>query len=497
MIKTNLNWTVKNLKTMHDTKETLSFDHPIQRQSSQWDNKQQSLLIHSMLASFPVPTIYVEKRNMIETDEKGKHTYSYSVLDGKQRMTTTFSFVDGEFALAEDTPDVILDGVSYELSNKFFGELPEDIQQEILRFRFSITCFEDVTNEEIEEIFFRLNNSTPLSKPQKSRPLMGVSNSLFVNEILGSRFFKEKCSFSAKQLKNSDDMCTLLQSMMLLDVKYRGYEYVNISADSVMEYSRYIKNNYPEECKEKLKRIIGFLDNAFYMREKNLKKINIPMIVLMADTALERGIINSRFRSWFHDFFTYYKEEYGQYCSSGSIKKEKTEGRIRVMSESFSKFFEEKPVEETVSNAISTKVSIDETENETNDTLEESLLDSNKNETSLEENETATNEPLESSTDESSLENTKDSPATVEIEDLEESTDTTHSEVLETQTNEEYVNETTDTEISTDSIQSSDNDTEYESENETNDVSKSHNKKSGTKLGDLFDFKAFQTALAN
>lgn len=36
MIKTTLNWTVKNLKHMYDAKETLSFDHPIQRQSAQW-----------------------------------------------------------------------------------------------------------------------------------------------------------------------------------------------------------------------------------------------------------------------------------------------------------------------------------------------------------------------------------------------------------------------------------------------------------------------------
>ena len=44
MIRTTLNWTVKNLKTMCDEKDTLSFNHPIQRQSSQWDNEQQSLL---------------------------------------------------------------------------------------------------------------------------------------------------------------------------------------------------------------------------------------------------------------------------------------------------------------------------------------------------------------------------------------------------------------------------------------------------------------------
>ncbi len=344
MIKTTLNWTVRNLKTMHDSKETLSFNHPIQRQSSQWDCAQQSLLIHSILANFPVPAIYVEKREIVEADEKGKHIYSYSVLDGKQRMTSTFSFINGEYALASDTPAVILDGNIYELADKFFDELPEDVQQEILRFRFTITCFEDVTNEEIEEIFFRLNNSTPLSKPQKSRPLMGVSNSIFVNDILAGRFFREKCNFSQKQLKASDDMCTLLQAMMLLDAKYRGYEYKDISADSVMMYSKHIKNNYPDECKERIMRIIGFLDNCFYMKERTLKKINIPIIFLMADMALERNITNSQFRTWYHCFLQYCKEDYSQYCSSGSIKKEKVLGRISVMGDAFEKYFA--PVED-------------------------------------------------------------------------------------------------------------------------------------------------------
>lgn len=348
MIKTTLNWTVKNLKNMHDAKETLSFNHPIQRQSSQWDNKQQSLLIHSLLANFPVPAIYVEKREMIENNDDGKHAYSYSVLDGKQRMTTVFSFINGEYALSEDTPAVSIEGITYELASCFFDELSEDVQQEILRFRFTITCFEDVTSNEIEEIFFRLNNSTPLSKPQKSRPLMGVDNSIFVNEILAGRFFTEKCCFTLKQRKSSDDMCTLIQGMMLLDEKYRGYEYTSISADSVMEYSKFIKNNYPAECKERLQRIIGFLDNVFYMKDKNLKKINIPMLFLMADEALSRGIINSQFRSWFYAFFQFCKEEYSQFCSSGSIKKEKVIGRIAVMTKDFERYFAPTENEESI-----------------------------------------------------------------------------------------------------------------------------------------------------
>ena len=33
MIRTTLNWTVKNLKSMYDGKHTLQMDHPIQRYS--------------------------------------------------------------------------------------------------------------------------------------------------------------------------------------------------------------------------------------------------------------------------------------------------------------------------------------------------------------------------------------------------------------------------------------------------------------------------------
>lgn len=349
MIRTTLNWTVKNLKAMRDGKETLSFNHPIQRQSAQWTNEQQSLLIHSMLDNFPVPAVYIHKTESVEADAKGRHRYGYSVLDGKQRMTTVFSYIDGEFALADNTPSVTIEDTEYEIAGKYFDDLDEDVQQEILRFKFNIQAFEDVTDDIIEDIFFRLNNFTPLTKPQKAKPLMGVENSIFINEILSNRFFTEKCNFTKAQLKNSDDMCTLVQGMMLLDYKYRGYQFDTISADAVMQYSQYIKGNYPDECRCRLKRIVAFLENLFYIKEKNLRKINIPVLFLMVDKAMEQGISGTNFRRWYYDFFENHKEEYNQYCSSGSIKKEKTLGRIEVMTRCFDDYFrvdEEKSTEQ-------------------------------------------------------------------------------------------------------------------------------------------------------
>lgn len=404
MIKTTLNWTIKNLKAMHDSKETLNFDHPIQRQSAQWTNLQQSLLVHSILANYPVPAVYVEKTDSAETDDKGKAIYKYSVLDGKQRMTTVFSFINGEYALNEETPAAEIEGETYELAGKTFEELDEDVRQELLRFKFSIFAFEDATDDEIEEIFFRLNNSTPLSKPQKARPLMGTENARFINSILTGSFFTEKCNFSKLQLRKSDDMCTLLQSMMLLDHKYGGYEYASISADEVMKYSAAIKGNYSEGQKDLLLEIIDYLDEAFDEKEKLLKKINVPMVVIMADIAIKEELEPDEFHDWFLYFFVSNKE-YSQYCSSGSIKKEKVLGRLTTMEAHFTKHFkldapaeaeedsesdEETPKTDSTdtTNLEESEISTEETaESEDNETSAKETVESEERETSTEENE--------------------------------------------------------------------------------------------------------------
>ena len=420
MIKTTLNWTIKNLKSMHDSKETLNFDHPIQRQSAQWTNLQQSLLVHSILANYPVPAVYVEKTDSAETDDKGKAIYKYSVLDGKQRMTTVFSFINSEYALNEETPVAKIEGETYELAGKTFEELDEDVRQELLRFKFSIFAFEDATDDEIEEIFFRLNNSTPLSKPQKARPLMGTENARFINSILTGNFFTEKCNFSKLQLRKSDDMCTLLQSMMLLDHKYNNYEYASISADEVMKYSAAIKGNYSEEQKDLLLEIIDYLDEAFDEKEKMLKKINIPMVVLMADVAIKEEIEPNEFHDWFLYFFVSCKD-YSQYCSSGSIKKEKVLGRLTTMEAHFTKHFKlDAPAE-----AEESSENDEETpETDSDDTAEQEEIDTTSSteitdtdSSELAESDIPTEETSESKEAETSAEEIESEEATQEEND--------------------------------------------------------------------------------
>ena len=343
MNKTKLSWTMANIEKMYDEKKVLSFSHPIQRKSEQWDNQQKSLLIHSMLANFPVPNIYVLREDSQEVDAKNKPIYNYFVMDGKQRLTSVLSFMWGEFSLEDNIPNIFVEDEDYEIAGKYYCDLDEPVRYEIARYKFEIIAFEDCTDKEIEEIFYRLNNSTPLTKSQVAKAKVGVRVAEFINEVLTSKFFVNSCNFSKAQLKVSDDQRSLIQSMMLLDTNYvKGFELKDFSENSILEYSENIRETYDDKQKNTLKSAIQYLENAFPEKNRNIRKISIPMLIYLADVA-EYDEVKPRF---FRDWWTYFTEGdvlfevYKTFCSSGSTKLEKIKGRLAIMTKSFCKYFE-------------------------------------------------------------------------------------------------------------------------------------------------------------
>lgn len=343
MNKTKLSWTVANIEKMHDEKKVLSFDHPIQRKSEQWSDTQKSLLIHSMLANYPVPNIYVLREDSQELDEKNKPVFNYFVMDGKQRLTSVLSYIWGEFPLDENIPAIIIEDVEYQIAGKYFCDLDEPVQYEIKRYKFDIIAFEECSNREIEEIFFRLNNSTPLTKSQVAKAKVGVEIAELINGLLTSKFFTVSCNFSKAQLKASDDQKVLIQSMMLLDTNnVPDFELKDFSENSILEYSESIRGTYTDKQSNILKSAIQYLTDAFPEKNKQLRKISIPTLVYMADIAEDKEIKPMYFRQWF-EFFTEedgLMEDYKIFCSTGSTKLEKVQGRLAVMTKSFCKYHE-------------------------------------------------------------------------------------------------------------------------------------------------------------
>lgn len=341
MIKTTLNFNVNNLLKMRDDKKTLDLDHIVQR-GFVWSTEMSSKLIESILLGYPIPPIFCLKI-------PGEKETTYSVMDGKQRICSCLEYCSNSFPLSKDIPSIIWDDEEVELANCYFDDLPQDIQQELLHFKFLIYGFEDISEDEIGELFYRLNNGYLLNKTQKSLSCIDFENVTFIKDILGSKFFQEYCKFTKLQRKNSADLATLLQAMILFHNKYYEYEFSSISDSEILLFANNIKNNYPDDLKFRLYDIVSYLELVFHEPEKQLKKINIPMVMLCADAALgdEYDMNKKLFRigpkyfyQWFNTFFEDEFEEYSNYCSSGSTRKDKTCMRIELMQNSLITYFE-------------------------------------------------------------------------------------------------------------------------------------------------------------
>ncbi len=124
-----------------------------------WDNTKSSRLIESILLDIPLPVIYLSE----EPDGK---TY---VIDGQQRLTSLFSFIDGKhpdgktFKLSKMT-------VFPDLNGKTFKDLGDDLQEKITDYKLRTVTFLKASDQNLKyEIFERLNSGSVSLNDQELR----------------------------------------------------------------------------------------------------------------------------------------------------------------------------------------------------------------------------------------------------------------------------------------------------------------------------------------
>lgn len=342
MQKSSLPVGVKTLYKYYTESKTLDLDCPIQRASGQWSNLTASLLIHSMLGDYIIPNIYLRK-------EIKEGTNYLSVLEGKQRLSNVFSFIDDEWSLHAKTPNVVIDGVEYTLALKKFSELEEDLKSAILGFRFTTYQLENCTDEEIEETFARLNAGTPLSKIQQARPKMGMELADWCNKLVASDFFQKSLNLTLAQLRREDDFLMLVTGMMLLDERYKGGFKIKTSASAAecVRFAETIRNNYSQEKREDIELLVDFLSEAFKGAEyKFLKKNNIPIVMYVGQVAIEHGISEEEYLNTVVEFYENdCTDAYEEASGSGNVKMVNINIRLKELMgyvvKSLPKYFED------------------------------------------------------------------------------------------------------------------------------------------------------------
>ncbi len=335
MKKSTISQPIRVLKKWHN-QHSLNMTHPIQRSSGQWSALNQSLLIDSVLNDYIIPPLYFDKRK----GEDGSNCYY--VVDGQQRLSVLFSYMNDGFVLHSKIPSIEIDGVTYEVAGKKYSEQAEDVQKAIQDGFFTIYQLEDTTNEELEEVFLRLNSGVALSKVQLARPKMGTEMASFLNSLVETDFFQKCLNLSVASLRREDDLFVLLQTMMLMEAFENNYQIKTmISASEAARFAEYIRDSYDDEKRDRLSELVEYLEEAYEGAEnvKYLKKNNICIIAFIADKVGEY-IEPADFKVFTDTFFEDVPEEYNEASGSGNNKLPKVQIRINTLFSAFKDGFE-------------------------------------------------------------------------------------------------------------------------------------------------------------
>lgn len=171
-----MNFTVDSISKPYRRLE-INLRPPYQRKhEGVWNLKKKRLLIDTILRDYDIPKIYL--REVAPNSE-----YKYEVVDGQQRIRAIWEFLDGDFELGDESND--LPHPLGNLAGRRYDELDSETKDRMGAFPLSVFEIQQTDEEEILELFQRLQEGTPLT-PAERRNAMTGSIRDFVANIAGS-----------------------------------------------------------------------------------------------------------------------------------------------------------------------------------------------------------------------------------------------------------------------------------------------------------------------
>ena len=312
-----------------------------------WTKKQKQLLMDTILRDYDMPKLYFRK-------VKKDGGIIYEVIDGQQRLRAIWEFYKGEYPLADDIDPV--DGIK--INGCFYSDLPTEIDDIFNTYSLHIVVVTDAgtdnDNDEVRDMFSRLQNGTTL-KAQEKRNAMSGDMRDFVKEIALHPFFKN-CHFLNNRLEYD------LTAARTILIELEGGPTNVRDADLNEMYKKYAKFDKTGKIARKIKKTYDFLLKAFPEQTPELEKGNVINLYCISSILIKRYVLKGlakQLAKWFIAFETERREnekkdederdvslsEYRILVSQGTARKESIRGRLEVFEERF--FLEYPDIEKT------------------------------------------------------------------------------------------------------------------------------------------------------
>ncbi|MDP1471884.1 DUF262 domain-containing protein [Priestia megaterium] len=241
---------------------------PFYQREYKFTRKDESLLIESLLAGIPIPTIYL-------ASDTSKIPHVSNVIDGQHRLYSVYRFLNGKFKLTDLAKYKSLNGLK-------FNELAPEIQNK-LYYQVSLTLqFIHVQNNpELEiEIFTRYNKGTnPLTQQEIRNVVYGSKFNDWIAETVDKlkddEVDKEIFNVANARYRDKSNHGELhvLFAIFKHGIKEEFYSSTEYIEMFMKETSREMDNNeimlFKQRCEEYFNSLKSFMRKAYY--EKGIK----------------------------------------------------------------------------------------------------------------------------------------------------------------------------------------------------------------------------------
>ncbi len=298
-------------------KNKYDFNHPLQRQSGQWNKLSMSKLIDSAIRLYPIyPALVVDNGDD-----------AYGVIDGKQRLTIFTSYANNEFALHKSLSPVDIDGTEYEIAGKKFDKLDEEVKERFKSREFQLYIMTNATENDIREIFARINSSKGLTNTQKRTVVENEELAKVVFDLKSHPVFTKITT--PTQRKKDEDKDIVRQVLMLSEMS-NEYDFGSFRNEDMNKFIERYNGNINYGKVETIKEAMTALDMAFDTISVN--KVTVPILLYGYYRIVKDKKGMQKWNDWVKNFIETYdtNEEYKQYCNgSGTASSEMVKGRLQ------------------------------------------------------------------------------------------------------------------------------------------------------------------------
>ncbi len=274
------------LATIHGIRKRINTNPDFQRPAV-WGISQKQLLVDTILRDYDVPKLYWRKT--------GSKPDTYDVVDGQQRLRALWDFFDGNFKLPKDSDPIdgeIVAGYAYQ-------DLPDELRSRFDVYALDVVVLEDTDEDEVREMFLRLQNGTSLKAQEKRNAYPGKMRD-FVRELVQHPLFSS-VGFSNSRFAFDH----VAAQLTCLEIQGGPTNVKNVDLNRMYDSNRDFDSK--GATAKAIRRVLDFLVAVFPEKTPELERYNIIALYCVVSELLRQYVIDE-VRSVFHDWFIRFEQ---------------------------------------------------------------------------------------------------------------------------------------------------------------------------------------------